>query len=102
MMSEMAPKSLIHVVTVSWKADATPEAIQAALDGVKTIAKDFDGLKRVWIKTVSAQGDRSHAFVMEFKDEQALKDYAGSDAQKAWYKLYLPVRDRSTTFDITN
>ena len=39
---------------------------------------------------------------MEFKDEQALKDYAGSDAQKEWYKVYLPIRARSTTFDITN
>lgn len=98
----MAPSSVIHVVTVSWKESATEQQIQAALDGVKTIAKDFDGVTRVWIKTIKAQGDRSHAFVMEFKDEQALKDYSGSDAQKAWYKLYLPVRERSTTFDITN
>lgn len=98
----IAPKSVIHVVTVSWKADATPEQIQAALDGVKQIAKDYAGVKRVWVKTIKAQGDRSHAFVMEFKDEQALKDYSGSDAQKEWYKAYLPVRDRSTTFDITN
>ena len=97
-----APHSVIHVVTVSWKADATEEQIQAALDGVKTIAKNFDGVTRVWIKTIKAQGDRSHAFVMEFKSEQALKDYAGSKAQKDWYEVYLPVRDRSTTFDITN
>ena len=27
-----APKTLIHVVTVSWKADATEDQIQAALD----------------------------------------------------------------------
>ena len=97
-----APHSVIHVVTVSWKADATEAQIQAALDGVKKIAKDFDGVTRVWTRSIKAQGDRSHAFVMEFKDEQALKDYSGSKAQKEWYKAYLPARDKSTTFDITN
>jgi len=96
------PHSVIHVVTVSWKADATDDQIKAALDGVKTIAKEYDGVTRVWIKTIKAQGNRSHAFVMEFKNEQALKDYAGSDAQKKWYEVYLPVREASTTFDITN
>ncbi len=101
-MAEMAPHSIIHVVTVSWKESATPAQIQAALDGVKTIAKDYEGVTRVWIKTIKAQGDRSHAFVMEFKDQASFDAYTDSDAQKAWYKLYLPVRERSTTFDITN
>lgn len=98
----VAPKSVMHVVTVSWKAIASEEQIQAALDGVKELAKDFDGIERVWIKTIKAQGERSHAFAMEFKSLEALEEYAGSDAQKAWYKLYIPIRERSTTFDITN
>lgn len=101
-MSDVAPSSVIHVVTVSWKSDASDADIQKALDAVVTLAKEFEGIDRVWIKTIKAQGDRSHAFVMEFKSEQALKDYAGSDAQKKWYESYLAVRDRSTTFDITN
>jgi hypothetical protein len=101
-MEEMAPSSVIHVVTVSWKDGASEEDIQKALDGVKQLAKDYDGITRVWIKTLKAQGGKSHAFVMEFKDEQALEDYAGSDAQKAWYEVYIPVRERSATFDITN
>ena len=99
---EVAPTSVIHVVTVSWKSDATPEQIQAALDGVKVLAQEYKGITRVWTRTIKAQGNRSHAFVMEFASEQALKDYAGSDAQKKWYKLYQPVREGSTTFDITN
>ena len=70
--------------------------------GLKTIAKKFDGVTRVWTRAIKTQGDHGHAFVMEFADEQALKDYAGSDAQKEWYKVYLPIRARSTTFDITN
>ena len=53
-------------------------------------------------KTIKAQGDRTHVIAMEFKDEQALKDYANSDAQKKWYEVYRPVRERSTTFDVTN
>lgn len=100
--SAIAPSSVIHVVTVSWKEDATPKQIQAALDGVKILAKEFEGIDRVWIRTIKAQGNRSHAFVMEFKSEQALKDYADSDAQKKWYEVYLPARAASTTFDITN
>ncbi|MDP2138878.1 MAG: Dabb family protein [Candidatus Didemnitutus sp.] len=100
--SDTAPGSVIHVVTVSWKADATPEQIQAALDGVKALPAAYAGITRVWVKTLKAQGDRTHAMVMEFKDEQALKDYTKSPAQLEWYKVYLPVRERSTTFDITN
>lgn len=100
--ADTAPKTLIHVVTVSWKADATPAQIQAALDGVKALPASFPGITRVWVKTVKAQGNRPAAFVMEFKNEQALKDYAGSAAQKKWYEVYLPVREASTTFDISN
>ena len=100
--AETAPKSVIHVVTVSWKAGTTPEQIQAALDGAQAIPAAFPGVTRVWTRTIKAQGERTHAIVMEFKDEKALKDYAGSDAQKAWYKVYTPIRERSTTFDITN
>ena len=99
------PESVIHVVTLKWKADATPEQIAAALKGVETIAETYDGVTRVWTRSIKAQGQESGvtaAFVMEFKDEQALKDYTDSDAQKEWYKVYLPVRDLSRTFDITN
>ena len=100
--SEAKPKTLIHVVTVAWKPDAKPEQIQAALDGAHKLTTTFPGILRVWTKTVKAQGNRTHAIVMEFKDEQALKDYAGSDAQKEWYTVYQDIREGSTTFDITN
>jgi len=100
--SDTAPKSVIHVVTVTWKAGTTPEQIQAALDGAQTLPAAYAGIARVWTKTIKAQGERTHAIVMEFKDEAALKNYAKSDAQQAWYKVYTPIRERSTTFDITN
>ena len=84
------------------------EQIQAALDGAKALPASFKGITRVWTKTLKAQNaqevvkKRTHIIVMEFADEKALADYSGSDAQKAWYKLYTPIRDQSTTHDITN
>lgn len=100
--ADTAPKTVMHVVTVSWKAGTTPEQIQAALDGAHAIPAAFPGVLRVWTKTIKAQGERTHVIAMEFKDEQALQDYAGSDAQKKWYEVYRPIRERSTTFDVTN
>lgn len=100
--ADTAPKSVIHVVSVKWKADATKEQIQAAIDGVKALPAAFKGITRVWTKAFKVQGDWSHVLVMEFADEAALKAYAGSDAQKEWYKAYTPIRERSNTHDITN
>ena len=100
--ADTAPKSVIHVVTVSWKKDTKPEQIQAALDGAKALPAAYKGITKVWTKTIKAQGERTHAIVMEFASEKALADYTDSAAQKEWYKAYLPIRERSTTFDITN
>lgn len=97
-----APTSVIHVVTVAWKPGTTPEQIQAALDGVKALPAQYKGITRVWTKSIKAQGGKANAIVMEFADEAALKAYTDSPAQKDWYKLYLPIRGESTTFDITN
>jgi hypothetical protein len=100
---ETAPKSVIHVVSVKWKADATKEQIKAALDGVQALpAATKGGVTRVWTNSFKVQGDWSHVIVMEFADEAALKAYAGSDAQKEWYKVYTPIREKSNTHDITN
>lgn len=106
--AETAPKSVIHMVTVKWKDGTTPAQIQAALDGVKALPAAFPGITHVWVKSIKVQSakgvekPRTHAFVMEFADEAALKAYTDSPAQKEWYKTYLPIRDESTTFDITN
>ena len=96
------PKSIVHVVTVAWKAGTTPEQIQAALDGAQALPAAYKGITHVWTKTLKAQGDRSHIIVMEFADADAFKAYTDSPAQKEWYKVYLPIRDHSTTFDATN
>lgn len=100
--ADSAPKTVMHVVTVTWKAGTTPEQIQAALDGAHAIPAAYPGVSHVWTKTIKAQGERTHVIAMEFKDEDALKNYTKSPAQEAWYKVYLPIRDHSTTFDVTN
>jgi hypothetical protein len=93
------PKSVIHVVTVDWADGATKAQIDAALAGVANMS--YPGLKRVWLRSIKSQ-TKDAAFVMEFESEKALADYADSDAQKEWYKLYMPVRKESVTSDITN
>jgi uncharacterized protein (DUF1330 family) len=97
-----APKSVIHVVTVAWKAGTTPEQIKAALDGAQALPAQYQGITRVWTRSIKVQGGKANAIVMEFVDEAALKAYTDSPAQKEWYKVYLPIRQESTTFDITN
>lgn len=100
--AQTAPKTVIHVVTVSWKAGTTPEQIAAALAGAQALPAKYKGITRVWTKTIKAQGGKTNAIVMEFADEAALKAYSGSDAQKEWYKVYTNIREASATFDITN
>jgi hypothetical protein len=95
------PSSVIHVVTLDWADGASKEDIQKALDGVETLAAEYDGITRIWLKSIKSQTKQA-AFVMEFKDLAALEAYSGSDAQKNWYKVYLPVRGGSVTSDITN
>lgn len=97
-----APKSVIHVVTVDFKEGTKPEQIQAALDAAQKLPAAYKGITRVWTRVIKNQSGKSHIIVMEFADEKALKDYADSDAQKEWYKVYIPIRERSATSDITN
>ena len=100
--SASGPKTVIHFVTVSWKKDATPEQIKAALDGAHKLPDAYKGITQVWTKTLKAQGEHKQVIAMEFTSEQALQEYTDSAAQKEWYKVYLPIRDHSTTFDVTN
>jgi len=99
------PSSVIHVVTVKWVDGTTQEQIDEVLRGVQTLAAEHPGIERIWLRSIKVQGTETgatHAFVMEFASEQALEAYTGSEAQRKWYELYLPVRDQSWTFDITN
>ena len=96
------PKTVIHVISVEWKADASQAQIDKAIKGVEMM--NYPGLKNVWTRAIKMQlpdGYKS-IFVMEFESEQALKNYADSPAQKSWYELYMPIRQESRTSDIAN
>ena len=96
------PKTVLHIITVQWKADATSAQIDKALKAAENM--NYAGLKNVWTKPIKMQlpDGYKNIIVMEFESEQALKNYAGSDAQKAFYEAYMPVREESRTHDVTN
>ncbi|MEX2261944.1 MAG: Dabb family protein [Bryobacteraceae bacterium] len=97
------PASIVHVVTIRWKADSTPEARKAALEGVKKMGAEIPGIKNVWIKATKVQGEGyTDAFVIEFEDKAAADRYVDHPAHRAWEKTYLPIRDQSTSHQITN
>lgn len=97
------PKTILHVVTVKWKADSTAAQQQAAIDGVKMMAAKIPGITNVWIKKIKVQpAEFSTVFAMEFKDQAAFDAYAKHPAHDEWMKLYEPVRERSSTHDVTN
>jgi len=99
-----APTTVLHIINVKWKADATPEQIKAAVDAVHQLPAKFPGIKRVWTKNIKYQGQEGYkqAIVMEFESQAALTKYADSPAQKWWYDIYMPIREESHTHDITN
>lgn len=110
------PKSVIHVVTLYYKDGTTEEQKKAVLDGIEKMASEIPGLKNIWLKSVKVQGvymekqpDGSmkarpftDAFVMEFENDAAFQAYANHPSHKAWEEIYVKVRGRSTTHDITN
>jgi len=97
------PKSVLHIITVKWKADSTPEQQQKAIEGVRAMAAKFPGITNVYLKTVKVQpGDYNNVIVMEFKDEAAFAAYADHPAHREWEKLYIPIRGESRTHDVSN
>lgn len=106
------PSSVIHVVTLRLKEGTTPAQVKEVGDALEQAAKTFPGLTRLWLRPIKIQGGPigacaeckpvNHIIVMEFASEAALKQYAGSETQKAFYKVYMPIREESRTHDITN
>jgi antibiotic biosynthesis monooxygenase (ABM) superfamily enzyme len=102
--ADTKPKTVIHVITIQWKADATPAQIDKAIKAAEALPSEYPGIIRVWTKPIKKQLPEgfSHVIVMEFASEDALKNYADSAAQKKWYELYMSIREESRTSDITN
>src|SRR5438270_13019624 len=100
--ADTKPKTVIHVISVQWKADATPAQIDKAIKGVEALPSEYPGITRVWTKDIKKQLPEgySHIIVMEFASQDALTKYADSPAQKKWYDVYMPIREESRTSDI--
>jgi hypothetical protein len=97
------PSTVLHIVTVQWKADSTAEQQTAAIEGLKTMAAATPGLKNLWTRKLKVQpATYSTVFVMEFENKAAFDKYTDAPAHRAWEKLYLPIREQSTTHDVTN
>lgn len=97
------PSSIIHVVTVKWKANSSAEQQQAALDGIKAMAAEIPGITNIWIKSTRVQpSDYNAAFVLEFENRAAAERYVDHPAHLAWKKLYDPIHEESRSQQITN
>src|ERR1035438_3218820 len=102
--ADTKPKTVIHVITVKWNADAKPAQIEQAIKAAEALPSQYPGIIHVWTKPIKKQipDGYNHVIVMEFSSEDALKKYADSPAQMKWYEVYMPVREESRTSDITN
>jgi hypothetical protein len=97
------PSTILHVVTIRFKPEATADQKAAVLQGVDKMAAEIPGVKGVWTKGIKVQGEGyTDAFAMEFESQKAFEAYADHAAHKTWEAAYLQIRDRSTTHDITN
>jgi hypothetical protein len=97
------PKTIIHLVTIKWKAGTSEADQQKALEGVKEMAAKIPGIKNVWIKAERLQPrDFNAAFAIEFADRAAADRYAEDPAHAAWDKFYLSIREESRSVQVTN
>jgi hypothetical protein len=98
-----APSTILHVVTVQWTADSTVAQQAAAIDGLKTMAAAIPGIKNIWIRKLKVQPEEfDTVFAIEFENKAAFDRYTDAPAHKNWEKLYLPIREESSTHDVTN
>lgn len=97
------PKTVLHVVALKWKPEATDAEKQRALDGIKEMVAAIPGIKNIWLKPDRVQPrDYSTAFAIEFESRAAADAYAEHPAHTAWNEIYLPVRAESRSLQITN
>lgn len=104
MAADAAPKTVLHVISVKWKADASPAQIQKVMETVAQMPSANAGITRAWTKDIKKQLPEgySNMIVMEFSNEDALKKYVSSAAQKKFYEVYMPIREESRTSDVGN
>ncbi len=97
------PKTIIHHVTLKWKAGTTDADKQKVIDELKAILAEVKGVKGLWVKSLKVQpGDFSQTFVIEFENQAALDAYAKHPKKKAWSDFYYGIREVSYNSVTTN
>ncbi|MFN0124607.1 MAG: Dabb family protein [Blastocatellia bacterium] len=100
------PTSVLHIVTLNWKAEATAEQRQKALDGIKTMGEKIPGIKNIWLEKLRSQmGDGKswdQIFAIEFASKAAAEAYVNDPAHKAWEEIYTAARQESRSHQVTN
>ena len=97
------PKSVIHLVAIKWKVEATEADKERALQGVQEMAASIPGIKNIWLKADRVQPRDYHtAFAIEFESRAAADAYVDHPAHRAWENIYLPIREQSRSVQITN
>ena len=97
------PKTIIHFVSLKWRAGVPDAEKQKAIDGIRNMANQIPGIKNVWIKTIRVQPqDFNAVFALEFVNQDAADDYRDHPAHAAWEKEYLGLRENSLSGQATN
>ncbi|HEY7304865.1 MAG TPA: hypothetical protein VH601_12155, partial [Bryobacteraceae bacterium] len=52
---DATPKTVIHVITVKWKSDASQAQIDKALQAVVALPSKDPGIKHVWTRPIKKQ-----------------------------------------------
>ena len=97
------PTSIIHVSLIKWNEGVPDAEKQKALEGVKKMAAEIEGINNVWIHASRMQPRDYHAaFAIEFADRAAAQRYASHPAHDEWAKHFLSIRETSISPQITN
>ena len=97
------PKTIIHFVSVKFRAGVPDTERAKAIDGIRKMANQIPGIKNIWIKTIRVQPQDFHAvFAIEFVNQDAADDYRDHPAHAAWDKEFQNLRDNSLSGQATN
>jgi len=116
------PATVMHVVAVRWKADATADQKRKAIAGIEEMAARIPGIRRVWLKPLRVQPQeingqpfnqgfnpddpyqgRAHCYFIEFESRQAEQTYAKHPAREKWFQEnYDTIREISISSQATN
>jgi len=116
------PSTVMHVVAVRWKENATEDQKRKAIAGIEEMAARIPGLRRVWLKPLRVQPNevngqpfsqgfnledpfkgRVHCYFIEFESRQAEQTYAKHPAREKWIQEnYDTIREISVSSQATN